>query len=159
MKIKVVVLIISFMFIIIARPVWAADKPAGDGPAKVLFEEKCGYCHPLSRSLNKHKTKKEWQKTVERMQRKKPDLISAEAAAAITGYLAETQGQDKKKKSADFGIISGFFAFFAVCSSVGSGYLMQKKRLKIKQHHFVAKLTLVLVLIHALYQIFTKLIM
>ncbi|MGR3317724.1 MAG: multiheme c-type cytochrome [Candidatus Anammoxibacter sp.] len=66
-------------------------------PRKGLFEEKCGKCHPLGKSLYKYKTKKGWSRIVERMRKKDPKLLSMADGEEIVEYLYNIRGKKETK--------------------------------------------------------------
>jgi mono/diheme cytochrome c family protein len=59
---------------------------------KALFEEKCGQCHALEKSLNISKDLAQWKKTTEAMVRYANGTISNKDAEIIANYLAKRKG-------------------------------------------------------------------
>lgn len=59
---------------------------------QILFETKCGKCHPISRPLSKKMTLEEWDSITMRMRSKLPIWISEEERKSIVYYLIKTQG-------------------------------------------------------------------
>lgn len=90
---------VSSLFIINAFFLFAVSGHSKPVVRKELFEKKCSPCHPLSRSLYKFKTKEGWNRIVERMRKKDPDLISKSEGEEITEYLYAVRGikGDKEK--------------------------------------------------------------
>lgn len=68
-------------------------------PGKGLFEKKCDNCHTLEKSLKKYKTVDSWAKVVERMRKKKPNLISKLESKEIADYLFKIRGVGGGKKT------------------------------------------------------------
>ncbi|MFQ5712802.1 MAG: hypothetical protein ACE5GU_02100 [Candidatus Scalinduaceae bacterium] len=57
--------------------------------AQLLFIDRCTNCHPVSRILEKNKTKEEWEETVLRMRDNDPDLFLEEDIPILIDYLTE----------------------------------------------------------------------
>lgn len=73
---------------------------------QLLFESKCGKCHPLTKPLSKRKSFEEWDKTTVRMREILPVWISDEERRSIIYYLVKIRGIEEPKK------ISAEQAFF-----------------------------------------------
>ncbi|MFH1459165.1 MAG: hypothetical protein ABIG64_02155 [Candidatus Omnitrophota bacterium] len=79
---------------LIAVPVIFAQDVLKDKPnEKNLFQTKCAKCHSLDKSLSKTKTLAGWQKTTQRMAKKKNSEITREEAEEIAGYLADKKSE------------------------------------------------------------------
>ena len=84
---KSIIFLTMFLFMaIIAIPV-----QAGELDGESLFEDLCGSCHELERSLSITKTLEEWQTINKRMVEKSEGDITEEEADAIAKYLAERE--------------------------------------------------------------------
>jgi mono/diheme cytochrome c family protein len=64
----------------------APDPVAYMAKAKAVYEQACGVCHPLERSLSKTLDKAGWEKTVERMHDNGAE-VNQEERAQIVAYL------------------------------------------------------------------------
>jgi cytochrome c2 len=53
---------------------------------QLLFEKDCTKCHAAERSLEKKKTRKEWQDIIRRMQEKAPELIDDDEIDFLISY-------------------------------------------------------------------------
>lgn len=55
----------------------------------------------------------------------------------------------------ELGVISGLITFLCVASTVTVGWLMKKGKVKMKTHHALAYLTLILAIFHGIYNLLT----
>jgi cytochrome c5 len=72
------------------------DKAAEGKSGKAAYEEFCGKCHDLERSLKRTKDKTGWESTVERMSKyheRSGGPIPEGDRAAIVDYLVENAGK------------------------------------------------------------------
>jgi mono/diheme cytochrome c family protein len=60
--------------------------------AEKLFQQHCGTCHHVDRSLKKTKERIGWTKTVKRMQGYASGMITDDAADSIVNYLTDVRG-------------------------------------------------------------------
>ncbi|MDD5773673.1 MAG: hypothetical protein PHX78_09450 [bacterium] len=65
---------------------------------KALFEKKCGKCHSIDRPLSYKKTLKEWNATVDKMQKKDLTWILPAEAVTIADYLFKINGIKEKEE-------------------------------------------------------------
>ncbi|MFC1746304.1 multiheme c-type cytochrome [Candidatus Riflebacteria bacterium] len=79
-------------FIFLGMPSFLSSAPDG----KKLFEDKCGDCHSLSRSLRKVKDLDGWKRTTIRMIRYDEELLNRKDAVTIAEYLANRNKPDKE---------------------------------------------------------------
>jgi nitrate/TMAO reductase-like tetraheme cytochrome c subunit len=83
-KARLITLVAGVFFL---STVWSQAAEKEGNNAKALFENNCGKCHNLNRSLSKKKTKDEWETTVLRM-KKNGATITDDEAKIIANYLA-----------------------------------------------------------------------
>jgi len=68
---------------------------------RLLFVDRCTFCHSANRILLKEKTPKEWSETVERMRADNKDLITKEEAEKITRFLIKRAVMMKEDAGGD----------------------------------------------------------
>ena len=94
---KIVPLILATAMILVMGVFsFAQEKGSEMEEGKAAFEEFCGKCHDLERSLNRAKDRSGWERTVERMSnyhKRYGAPIPEDTQGAIAGYLAEVAGK------------------------------------------------------------------
>ena len=75
-----------------AALLWAPSAFAEESPVKALLEAKCGACHPSEKTFGAPMDRTILERTIKRMQAKKPGFISEEEAESIVGYLLTRPG-------------------------------------------------------------------
>ena len=88
---KLLTLLLISIYFSFLTPLSAGTEKTDAG--KELFNKKCNKCHPLSKSLKKHKTRESWEHVVERMRIKRPTLFTNSEGTKITEYLFSIRGK------------------------------------------------------------------
>jgi hypothetical protein len=73
-------------------------------------------------------------------------FVFAHSESANEGYQEEAEGLE-------LGVISGLVTFLCVASTVTTGWLMKKGKVRMKTHHVFAYTTLVLALFHGIFNL------
>ena len=80
-------------------------------------------------------------------------LLSAPLVLAHTEAANDTH--EEEEEGLELGVISGLITLICVMSTVVAGRLMKKGKVKIGTHHTLAYVTLVLALLHGVYNFLT----
>ena len=80
-------------------------------------------------------------------------LMLLSVPCVLANSESANHGHEEEAEGIELGVISGLVTFICVISTITVGWLMKKGKVKVRTHHALAYLALILALFHGIYNL------